>query len=548
MSGRSSGGRAAEGPGASDVLVVADRVHTLRPGGPRTARPLPDALLARAGEVAAVGPADRLRAAASDATVVDLRGSVVTPGLTDCHLHLLEWARSRREVDLSRASSPEGAAEAVARGAGGGDGAARGGWIRGHGWSRHRLGGFPDRSDLDARVPDRPVALQSHDMHAMWLNTEALRRLGLDEDTPDPDDGRLVRESDGRLTGVLLEGAVQIAAEGMPAPGDEELMEDVREAQAALHREGFTGVHSIEMHGSGFRSLRLLRRLRERDEMRLRVLQHLPHRLLEPAVELGLRSGYGDEMLRVGAMKFYLDGTLGSGTAWLAEPGAAADAGEPLIPPREFRARVEAAAAAGLSSAVHAIGDAAVREAAECLSGAADGDLPVPPRVEHAQLIDPDRLSRDLAAGLVFSVQPTHLFSDWRDAEEQWGPERCRGAFALQTLLDRDGTLAFGSDAPVEPPDPGRALFAATTRRGLDGEPSGGWHPEQRISVREAFHAFTTGAAAAAGEEGRGGRLLPGFRADLTAWDRDPLAAVGRGLLEMEPVATLVGGEVVWRA
>lgn len=528
----------------SELLVVADRVHTLRPGGPATTRPLPDGVLVRSGDVAAVGPADDLRKAVPGTPVLDLRGSVITPGLTDSHLHLLEWSRARREVDLSRASTPEGAAEAVAREAHE-DGEE---WIRGHGWSRHRLGGFPDRGDLDEQVPDRPVALQSHDMHALWLNSEALRRLGLDEETPDPADGRLLRDDEGRLTGVLLENAVGLATERIPEPGDEELLGRVREAQSALHRMGFTGVHSIEMHGSRFRSLRLLRRLRERGELRLRVLQHLPHGLLEAAVELGLRSGYGDDLLRVGALKFFLDGTLGSGTAWLGEPGTRAGAGEPLLPPSEFRARVESAAAAGLSSAVHAIGDEAVQQAAECLSGAATDDLPMPPRVEHAQLIDPDRLSRDLAKGLVFSVQPAHFYADWRDAEEQWGAERCRGAFAFQTLLDRDGTLAFGSDAPVEPPDPGRALFAATARRGLDGEPSGGWHPEQRISVREAFRAYTTGPAAAAGDENRSGRLLPGFRADLVAWDRDPLSAVGRGLLEMEPVATMVGGEVVWRA
>lgn len=526
-----------------DLLILADRVHTLRPGGPRSTRPLPDALLVRGGDVAAVGAAEDVRPVA-DAEVLDLRGSVVTPGLTDAHLHLLEWARARRQVDLTRASSPRGAAEAVARRAE----ASGDGWIRGNGWSRHRLGGFPSREDLDAYVDDRPVVLQSHDMHAVWLNSEGLRRLGIDRDTPEPADGRVLRDDDGRPTGVLLENAVQLATGRIPVPGDEELAGDVVDAQAALHAMGFTGIHSIEMHGGrDFRSLRLLRRLEERGELRLRVLQHLPRRLLEAALELGLRSGTGDDWLRVGAVKFYLDGTLGAGTAWLTEPGPRAEAGGPLIPVDEFRAQVESAAAAGLSSAVHAIGDAAVETAVECLSGAATDDLPMPPRVEHAQLVSPERLAREEAAGLVFSVQPSHLLSDWRDAEEQWGSRRCRGAFPFQTLLDRDGTLAFGSDAPVESPDPRRALYAATTRRGLDGEPSGGWHPEQRISVREAFHAYTTGPAAAGGEENRAGRLLPGFRADLTAWDRDPLSAVGRGLLEMEPVATIVGGEVVWR-
>lgn len=529
---------------ADELLVLADRVHELRPGGTRSTRRHPDAVLVRRGDVVAVGRSQELRETAGDPEVLDVRGSVVTPGLTDSHLHLLEWARARRQVDLTRASSAAGAAEAVARRAP----EASGEWIRGHGWSRHRLGGFPHRRHLDERLPDRPVALQSHDMHALWLNGEALRRLGLDEQTPDPADGRLLRDEDGSLTGVLLEHAVDLATGGLPEPGPAELADDLREAQAALHRLGFTGVHSVEMHGSAFRSLNLLRRLRERGELTLRVLQHLPRGLLEGALELGLRSGFGDERLRIGAIKFFLDGTLGAGTAWLRDAAAGTDGGGPLLPVEELRAGVESAAAAGLSSAVHAIGDAAVAEATECLSGAATDELPMPPRIEHAQLLDPDRLTRDRAAGLVFSVQPSHLLSDWRDAEEQWGPERCRGAFAFQTILDRDGTLAFGSDAPVEPPDPRRALFAATARRGLDGEPSGGWHPEQRISVREAFAAYTTGPAVAAGEENRAGRLLPGFRGDLVAWDRDPLSAVGRGLLEMEPVATVVGGEVVWRA
>lgn len=530
---------------AEPVLIVADRVHTLAPGDPESTHPAADALLVRGNRVVAVGARPRVEELApGDAALLDLRGSVVTPGFTDAHLHLLEWAVSRGEVDVSEAPSPVAAAEIAARDAS----SVPGEWVRGRGWNRHRWEDLPHRELLDRRLPDRPVALHSHDMHSLWLNSAALDRLGIDERSPDPPDGRVVRGPGGEPTGVLLEGAVRMATERMPEPADRELADAVARAQGALHRLGITGVHAVEMHGPEFRSLRVLERLRLEGRLRLRVLQHLPRACLDDAARSGLRSGFGGDLLRVGNVKFYLDGTLGSATAWLHPPvPESAAASEPLIPVEEFRAQVERAAAAGLASAVHAIGNAAFDAAYRALAGVRGTGPDLPPRIEHAQLVDLERAAERDATGLVFSVQPSHLITDWEAAEREWGKKRCDGAFPFRFLRDLGGILALGSDAPVERPDPRPGLYAATARRDLEGEPPGGWHPEQRISVAEAVRGYTTGPAAAAGRPNQEGRLLPGFFADLAAWNVDPLAATGRGLLKLRCVATMVGGELVWR-
>lgn len=488
----------------------------------------------------ATGTFEDLRRRAADARVIDLPGHTLTPGLTDAHVHLLEWALSRRGLDLASAPSAAAAARAVAGQAARAEGADAG-WILGGGWEPHGWSDAPHRRLLDDLVPGRPVLLRSHDLHSVWASGEALRRAGVGPATADPPGGRIERDADGEPTGILRENAQQLVLGAVPAPAETARRAAALEAQAALHRLGVTGVHCVEPD-----SLGILEALRAADRLALRVLQALPLAGLDDAIRLGLRSGFGGEWLRIGGVKMFLDGALGSRTALLREPyEGSEDRGLSTLPPADFRDAVRRGSAAGLAMTVHAIGDAAVDLALDVLASegrALDG--PVPHRIEHVQLVAPERLADAGAAGIVCSVQPSHLMTDWRAADRHWGA-RARTAYAFRSLAAGGATLAFGSDMPVEPPDPRHGLYAAVTRRDLAGEPAGGWVPDERITAAEALAAYTLGAAAAAGDP-RQGRLEPGAFADVVAWDRDPLAATPEELLEMACVLTVVGGDVVW--
>ena len=263
---------------------------------------------------------------------------------------------------------------------------------------------------------------------------------------------------------------------------------------------------------------------------------------------MGLRSGLGGDWLRVGGVKMFLDGALGSRTALMREPyeGEPDNRGIGTFPPEEFRDAVRRAAEAGIASTVHAIGDAAVELALDVLSSAPRVEA-MPHRIEHVQLCPPGLWERAGQSGVVGSMQPVHLMSDIPAAERHWGHDRSRGAFAFAALQRAGMTLAFGSDAPVETCDPRPGLFAATCRKGWDGSPADEWFPEHGITADAALRAYTEGPAAASGEEARRGRLLPGYDADLVAWDRDPLAIEREELREMMCVLTMVNGEVVYR-
>lgn len=563
-------------------LVLADRIVTLAPGAPAEGEPPPDALLLRAGRVVAIGRADELVPAATGADVLDLRGSTITPGLTDAHIHLLEWALSRREVELAECRTPEACAGAVARaltgghddtttrrhdedpgharssrprvGEGGEVGVIASGWVRGRGWNPHHWGGaYPHRAVLDAVAGNRPVVLQSHDMHALWANGRALAAAGIDRHTPDPAGGRIVRDADGEPTGVLLEMAAQLLSRRIPGPSVAEAEAALLDGQRALHRLGITGVHAfpaIHLHEPD--GLWLLQRLEERDLLRLRVLHHIPLERLDDAIRLGLRSGFGGDWLRLGAVKLFLDGALGSRTALMREPyeGDADYRGVEAMPLPDFRAAVARAAAAGIAAAVHAIGDAAVARALDVLADPALAGPPLPHRIEHLQLSPPERLADAARAGVVASMQPAHLITDWRAADTHWGA-RARTAYAFRSLLLGEGAapaiLAFGSDAPVEPVDPRLAFYAATTRQDLDGEPAHGWYAQERIGMADVLRAYTRGPALASGTAERQGLLAPGAAADFVAWEGDPLVTEGTALLGLRCTATVVAGGVVWR-
>ena len=498
-----------------------------------------DALLLLGGRVAALGSFDELRRRASDARVIDLPGRTITPGLTDAHVHLIEWALSRRAADLASAPSAAAAARAVA-----GHAARSGGeegWILGGGWEPHGWSDTPHRRLLDDVVPGRPVLLRSHDLHSVWVNGEALRRAGVGRETPDPAGGRIERDDDGEPTGILRENAQQLVLGAVPAPPESARRAAALEAQAALHRLGVTGVHCVEPD-----SLGVFEALRAGDRLRLRVLQALPLDGLDGAIRLGLRSGFGGEWIRIGGVKMFLDGALGSRTALMREPyEGTVDRGVSTLSPADFRDAVRRGSAAGLAMTVHAIGDAAVDLALDVLAAeGAPAQGPVPHRIEHVQLVAPQRLGDAGAAGIVCSVQPSHLMTDWRAADRHWGA-RARTAYAFRSLAAGGATLAFGSDMPVEPPDPRHGLYAAVTRRDLAGEPAGGWVADERITAAEALAAYTLGPAVGAGDP-RQGRLEPGSFGDVVAWDRDPLAATPEELLRMTCVLTVVGGDVVW--
>ncbi len=516
-----------------DLVLVARRIHLLGDAAPV------QAVLVRAGRIAAAGAEDDVRRLAlPGARLERLPHAVVTPGITDAHTHPTAWALSRRRVELHDARTLGEGLERVRAAASAGEG-----WIRGLGWDLHRWGGLPDRGALDAVAPGRPVYLQSHDIHAAWLSTAALRLCGIGRDTPDPDGGEIVRGEDGEPTGILKETAMRLAEAHLPEPGEAEVQDALADAQRALHAWGVTGVHSVEPTG-----LEDFERMRAAGGLRLRVLQAISLPRLDAAIASGLRSGFGGEWIRIGGVKMFLDGALGSRTAWLREPyeGTPDERGISTLPPDEFRAAAERASAAGISCTVHAIGDAAVDLALDVLS-AVPAPAAMPHRIEHLQLCAPDRWERAARSGIVASMQPVHLLSDIPAADRHWGTERSRGAYAFAPLLRGGMTLAFGSDVPVETADPRPGLYAGRKRTTWDGDPAEGWWPEHALSAEEALRAYTEGPAAASGESGRRGRLLPGYDADLAAWDVDPLEATPEEVRGMRCVLTMVGGEVVHR-
>ena len=468
---------------------------------------------------------------------LDLPEALVSPGFVDGHTHFAMWAEGRRRVHLKGTVTRAEAIQRVSTGS------AEQGWIRGHGWDANRWAVAPDRWALDA-VTTLPAFLQSVDVHAAWVNSPALSHAGIDRNTPDPPGGQIVRDGSGEPTGLLLERAQELVMGVLPAPHAGRLLEAVRDAQVEAHRLGITGIHDVE----GPDALRAFHTLESRDELRLRVLFHPPVAQLPMLMSQGARSGSGSAWLSLGGVKLFLDGTLGSRTAWMLEPYEdGQDAGMALSTEAEARRAVEAAAGAGIACTVHAIGDAAVRRALDLLEGLSV--VGVPHRIEHFQCVHPSDLARAASARIVVSMQPAHLPGDIALAEERWG-NRARYAYAMRSLLQAGTVLAFGSDVPVASLDPRQGIAAALDRKPSDGAFPGGWHPEERLPFETAVHGFTVGNAIAAGVSERRGKLAPGFDADLVAWQVDPAAERGNGraFAEARVLLTVVGGEVVYAA
>lgn len=524
-----------------DLCLYNGRIHTMDPAAPEVT-----AVGVHGGRIVAAGGDDDVRALGDFARSVDLGGRCTLPGLVDAHLHFESYSLGRARIDAETDTVGELQRRVAMRAAA----LPEGEWIRGHGWNHHRWGGqFPTRQLLDGVAPRHPVFLTAKSGHAAWVNGCALDRAGVTAATPDLAGGAVVRDATGAPAGVLLEGAADLVAAFLPEPTLEESVEAIRQGTVEAHRRGLTGVHDLD----GARALRAWQVLRERGQLGLRVVKSIPASLAGRAVELGLRSGLGDDWLRLGGVKLFADGALGPKTAWMEAPyeGEPGNCGMPLGSREELERAVLAAAGAGLACYIHAIGDRANREVLEILARARaeePGGARLRHRIEHVQVLRPEDLPRLAELGVIASMQPIHATSDMEIADRHWGA-RVSGAYACRSLLQRGTSLAFGSDAPVEPIDPLLGIHAAVTRCREDGTPgAAGWQPQERLTVAEAVRAYTLGAAFAGGVEDHSGSLSPGKLADLVVLDRDIFIEPPAQIARTAVWATFVDGQCVHAA
>ena len=500
------------GAGLGAVLLYGGSIRTLDP-----ATPLVPALALRDGHVTSEPTPGARR--------IDLGGCCVVPGFADAHVHFPTWSLAQRQVRLEGARSLEEALQRVA------DAVPRvrpGGWLRGVGWREQEWTRPPTRTALDAVAPDTPVALFSKDYHSLWLNGAA---LALAPDALATPGGVVERDEHGDPTGVLRETAAWTFRDRHVRPTVDEMVDAVREGLAIAAARGVTAIHDKDGWLGAFE---VFARLRELDELTLRVWQSFPWERLDELQRLGIRSGFGDDMLRVGYLKGFMDGTLGSATARLLD-----GSGVEITSREELEEVVRRAAAAQFPVAVHAIGDAANRAALDAFEATRSAWRPrgLRPRIEHAQLLAPEDVARFAALGVAASVQFSHAPSDRDLADRLW--EGRTGAYAYRSLVEAGALVANGSDAPVEELDP-LAGIAAGVLRTLDERPP--WRADQAITVEQALRATTLGPAWLERQELRRGTLAPGRLADLVVLDRDPLTCPPDELSRVSVVATMVGG------
>ncbi|HET9853182.1 MAG TPA: amidohydrolase [Candidatus Limnocylindrales bacterium] len=514
-----------------------------------------EAVGVRDGVVAFAGSAVDLESRADPHTRrIELEpGELAMPGIIDAHLHLTGAALAAEQVDLTPAQSID---EALALLAAAARDVPAPGWILGGGWDQRRFGAWPNAAALERNVPGRLVALRAFDHHAAWVSRAALAVAGIDRDTADPDGGVISRDADGEPDGVLLENAGGMVLNLVPAPDDDVVRRAIRSYGQTLLRLGVVGAHDPARLSSDpeNRAFDLYAELAEADELPIRIRACVRAEGLENAIGRGLRSGGAigaadRSRLSFGWLKLFADGTLGSKTAALLDPiEGSSDRGLFLSPPERLAELASQAADAGIATMIHAIGDAGCRAALDALAPTA-ARVPFMPRVEHVQLLGTADRSRFATHGIAASVQPVHLREDAETARRDWGPRAESNGYTWRSLLDAGATLAFGTDAPVEPADPWPGIALAVLRRdpswGPDAEPYG---PDQGLTLEEALRAATVGVAATA-RDPLGGRLIPGSLADLIVLpaapreSADPAERAG-AFAEVRPRLVMVGGEV----
>jgi predicted amidohydrolase YtcJ len=476
----------------------------------------------------------------------DMKGRTVLPGMIDAHGHVMDLGFKALALDLSDTTSLDEAKAKIAEYARANPNRP---WITGGGWNQEKwgLGRFPTAAELDAIVPDRPIWLERVDGHAAWANTAAIKAAGVTAKTASPAGGRIEKAANGEPAGVFVDAAMALVAKALPTPSPRDRNAAFLEAQKILLSQGVTATADM---GTSLDDWMTYRFMGDRQLLRIRIMSYANS--VDTVLKVG---GSGptpwlyDDRLRMGGVKLYLDGALGSRGAWLKAPYADAprDTGLGFQTDAQLLNQISRGAMDGFQFAIHAIGDRAnaqVLDAIEEVSDRYDGDRRW--RIEHAQIVDPADLARFGRNGIIASMQPVHQTSDYRMAEQRLGEARLGGAYAWRSMLKNNARIAFGSDFPVENPNPFVGWAVGFTRTDENGQPFGGWRAEEALTREEAWKAFTIDAAYAGFAEDRLGRLAEGMRADFIVVDRDPVDATPAELRATQVLETWVNGQKVY--
>lgn len=530
---------------AATLVLLDGRIWTVNP-----AQPEAEAVACVGSHIVAVGSsADIRRWIGPQTRVIDLHGRRVVPGFNDAHVHFLSGGEQLASVQLRDAASPEDFRDRIARFAAK---LPNGEWILGGDWDHERWtpARLPTRQLIDPVSDGHPVLVSRLDGHMALANTEALKLAGITRDTPDPPGGMIVRDASGDPTGIVKDAAVSIVERVVPDPTPDQMANSIR---AAMRYAAENGVTSVQDMSAAPAVLAVYEKLLHAGELTVRISGHQPISTWQRLAAVGITADFGSERLHIGGLKGFADGSLGSTTAlffhpYLDAPNTSGLAAADMIPESKMQERIIEADKAGLQIAVHAIGDKAnalildMYQRAEQANGPRDRRF----RIEHAQHLRQQDIPRFAELHVIASMQPYHCIDDGRWAEKRVGPDVIRGTYAFRSLLDSGATLAFGSDWDVAPMEPLMGIYAAATRRTLDGRHPEGWIPEQKISVAEAIHAYTMGSAYASFDEKIKGSIEPAKLADMAVLSDD--------ILHIDPVAiehtrvelTIFDGRVIY--
>ena len=535
----------------ASLILVNGKVWTENP-----ALPIAHAVALDGNKILAVGDDASIRKLAGpDTKVIDLHGRLLLPGFNDAHVHFLDGGASLISVELGTANSPAEFKERIAQFA---KTRAPGTWLRNGNWDHQRWNppNLPNHQLIDDACGDHPALLWRLDGHTALANSLALKLAGIDRNTKDPPGGEIERDKDGNPTGIVKDSATALVMRVMPplsaAEQDQAMEAAMREAAA----HGVTSVQNLadtaedETQPDVFREFQKIER---EGKLTVRIYQALPVRDWKMLADPGVVAPFGGSLLRIGNLKAFADGALGAETAWMDEPFANNPSNRGLAAPdlldvEKFYGEMRGADKAGLQLTIHAIGDRAIRTILDLYARLESDNGPADrrPRIEHVQHIHPEDYPRFAKLGVIASMQPYHAIDDGRWAEKVLGPERIHSSYAWKSLLDAGATLAFGSDWPVAPLDAVMGIYAATTRRTLDGKTPNGWTPEQRITVAQAVHAYTVNSAFAEHQENVKGSVEPGKLADLVILSDDIFSIPAEQIEKTKVDLTIFDGRVIY--